>query len=92
VTLDSNHGLWSQESGQGNGIRDLDSADRDICYSNSSEKHIYCNIQKEWKNLFYSFSITSTFPRRIFDDLSITLDACGLSKCVALMVVVDESR
>ena len=92
VTLESNHGLWSQESGQGNGIRDLDSADRDISDSNSSEKHIYCSIQKEWKNLFYSFSITSTFPQRTFDDLSITLDACGLSKCVALMVVVDESR
>ena len=92
VTLDSNHGLWSQESGQGNGIRDLDSSDKDICYSNSSEKNIYCNIQNEWKNLFYSFSITSTFPRRTFDDLSITLGDCGLSKCVTLMVVVDESR
>jgi len=92
VALDSNHGLWSQESGQGNGIRDLDSADRDICHSNASEKKNYCNIQKEWKNLFNSFSITSTFPRRTFDDLSITLGDCELSKCVTLMVVVEQSR
>jgi hypothetical protein len=92
LALDSNHGLWLQESGQGNSIRDVDSADRDVCQSKSSEENIYFNIQREWKKLFYSFSITSTFPRRTFDDLSITLDDCGLSKCVTLMVVVDESH
>ena len=73
------------------GVGSMDTPDR-TRRPDSSEKHIYCSIQKEWKNLFYSFSITSTFPQRTFDDLSITLDACGLSKCVALMVVVDESR
>ncbi|KAL3795623.1 hypothetical protein ACHAW5_002819 [Stephanodiscus triporus] len=90
LMLDRNNGLWSKESGRDNGIRDVDAADGDI-YADSSDENIYYNIQREWKKLFYSFSIVSSFPQRTFDDLSLTLDDCGLSKGVTLMVLVDES-
>ena len=91
LMLDTNNGLWSNESGRDNGIRDVDAADGDIWYTDSSDENIYYSIQREWKKLFYSFSIVSSFPQRTFDDLSISLDGCGLSKGVTLMVLVDES-
>jgi len=57
--------------------------------STSSPDNEYNDFLKEWKQVFYSFSLASTFPQRTFDNLSMTLEEGGLSQNAMLMVVVE---
>lgn len=50
----------------------------------------YYTCRGEWKEIFYSFSLSSTYPQRTFDDLTLTLEECGLGGGAMLMVVVES--
>ena len=92
VALDRDDLLWKDED---------DSIERQLSQTcpNDSEDEVdtpltdsldYDDILTEWKELFNSFSIVSSFPKRTFGDLGVTLMQAGLSQRAMLMVVVGE--
>lgn len=91
IVLDKENLLWCHEDGEGD-IND-DTLDTDYDQSDGSlcsycEKG-YTNIQKSWQDVFFPFSIVSTYPRRSYESLDTTLTNCGLSNAASLMVVVE---
>ena len=97
VVLDRDGSLWSQDEDGGSldaQMGDIDTTDDDDETSDDSatsdDNADYKDILEEWKQIFFSFSIASTFPQRTFGNLCDTLEDCGLSQSALLMVVVDS--
>mmetsp|Transcript_24908 Transcript_24908/g.59973 ORF Transcript_24908/g.59973 Transcript_24908/m.59973 type:complete len:435 (-) Transcript_24908:3-1307(-) len=90
IALDEKNLLWDQENEGHDNYMIYDSSVDNLCGSTSSDGNNNPNILKEWKHIFFPFTIVSTFPRRTFDDLSITLEDCGLNQSAMLMVVVES--
>lgn len=93
LVLNKEQSLWKkqEEEEDYDEEEDDDSIDGDNGNSASSdlEGNDYNDIQKEWGEIFYPFSIVSRFPQQTYDELDTTLKDCGLSKSAMLMVVVE---
>ena len=88
VVLDRDDMLWGQENGN---CDDSASDEEDTMMdSGISDATDYNIIHEEWKPLFFSFSLSSTYPQRTYDTLSLTLEECGLRQSAMLMVVVES--
>lgn len=97
LVLNKEQSLWKKQEQEqeedycSDEEEDDDSIDGDNGNSASSdlEGNDYNDIQKEWGEIFYPFSIVSRFPQQTYDELDTTLKDCGLSKSAMLMVVVE---
>jgi hypothetical protein len=99
VVLDRDGSLWSQDEDGGSQdaqMGDIDTAaemdddETSDISATSDDNADYNDILEEWKQIFYSFSVASTYPQRTFDNLCDALEDCGLSQSAMLMVVVDS--
>lgn len=98
IILDEEQLLWSQDGSDGDWGHDVEDSSHEHIDSTgdpfgdsvSSDVNDYNANHNEWKQIFYSFSLVSTFPQRTFDNLSLTLEDCGLSHSAMLMVVVES--
>eukprot|EP01083_Nonionella_stella_P020997 58231_1 len=93
IVLDRQQLLGSQEDNSQ--VRELQNDDTiidddDSRDSASSAAIEYSDIRIEWNQIFFSFSLASTYPQKTFDNLSITLEEGGLSQNAMLMVVVES--
>lgn len=92
VVLDKESLLWSDESLQNeyDAITDADTLhESDFDCDTSSTSFDYASIQSEWEEMFCSFSLVSTYPRKVHDDLSLTLLQSGFVQSTSLMVVIE---
>jgi hypothetical protein len=73
-----------------NAITDADTLhESDFDCDTSSASFDYASIQSEWEEMFCSFSLVSTYPRKVHDDLSLTLLQSGFVQSTSLMVVIE---
>lgn len=95
LSLDKCKLLWSPDEEDGDNYVDAKEAiDASLSGdASSADDNIYNEIQREWRQLFYSFSIASSYPKRTYDNLSMTLENCGFRQqsSIALIVVVESN-
>ncbi|KAL7441246.1 hypothetical protein ACHAXH_009145 [Discostella pseudostelligera] len=95
LALDECKLLWSPDEEDGNNNDDANAAiDAPISGdASSTDDNIYNEIKREWRQLFYPFSIASSYPKRTYDNLSMTLENCGFHQqgSIAWIVVVESN-
>ncbi len=76
---------YDQQEVQDNYVdADVSTTEEERC--NQSERRSHA----EWKELFDTFTINTTFPPQSFEDLDLTLEQCGLQQSVMFMIVVES--
>ena len=92
LVLDKENLLSNDEDGEGDTVND-DTTDTDDDQDEgllpSSGEKDYTVIQQSWQDVFFPFSLVSTYPQRSYKNLDTTLKNCGLNKAASLMVVVE---
>jgi hypothetical protein len=100
--LDKNNLLWSTDKEEAiknnhSSNDDADDIDASVMLGDMSpiDDNIYNETQKEWRLLFFPFSIASNYPKISYDDLNSTLENYGFRNqgggAMALVVVVDST-